>query len=193
VASPDGCVWTASIDGDVDVWRVKNERHVSKSLLLNSHQHRHHTSYFTIMLLYTIAQYYCLCFCELVNNLSIRHLSACVIFFNDVLVVTLQSCMLTLCLLLITHRLRPQVRTVKMLAQAVCGMTVCQNGAAGVNCMWAASYDGELSSWVIDDLCVPPPNAQAVVRANFVDKGLKIRAQVSGSQRRTRNSGNLWS
>jgi hypothetical protein len=28
VASPDGCVWTASIDGDVDVWRVKNERHV---------------------------------------------------------------------------------------------------------------------------------------------------------------------
>jgi len=29
VASPDGCVWTASIDGDVDVWRVKNERHVS--------------------------------------------------------------------------------------------------------------------------------------------------------------------
>jgi len=29
VASPDGCVWTASMDGDVDVWRVKNERHVS--------------------------------------------------------------------------------------------------------------------------------------------------------------------
>jgi hypothetical protein len=28
-------VWTASIDGEVDVWRVKNERHVSKSLLLN--------------------------------------------------------------------------------------------------------------------------------------------------------------
>jgi hypothetical protein len=29
VSSPDGCVWTASIDGNVDVWRVKNERHVS--------------------------------------------------------------------------------------------------------------------------------------------------------------------
>ena len=40
-----------------------------------------------------------------------------------------------------------------MLAQAVCSMTLCQNSAAGVNCMWASSYDGELSSWVIDELC----------------------------------------
>jgi hypothetical protein len=117
-------------------------------------QHRHHTSHFTIMLFYTSAQYYCACFCERVNHLSIRHLSAFVIFFNDVLFVKFHSSM---CVFLITHRIRPQVRTVKMLAQAVCGMTVCQNGAAGVNCMWAASYDGELSSWVIDDLCVLPP------------------------------------
>ena len=42
-----------------------------------------------------------------------------------------------------------------MLAQAVCSMAVCQNVAAGVNCMWASSYNGELSSWVIDELCAP--------------------------------------
>lgn len=34
MATPDGCVWTASIDGDVDVWRVKNERHVSEMSML---------------------------------------------------------------------------------------------------------------------------------------------------------------
>lgn len=47
-----------------------------------------------------------------------------------------------------------QVRTVKMLPQAVCSMAVCENAAAGVHCMWASSYDGELTSWVIDELCV---------------------------------------
>ena len=41
-----------------------------------------------------------------------------------------------------------------MLPQAVCSMTVCENAAAGVNCMWASSYDGDLTSWVIDERCV---------------------------------------
>jgi hypothetical protein len=69
--------------------------------------------------------------------------------FDYVLFVTFSFCT--------TLHLLPssQVRTVKMLAQAVCSMTVCQNSAAGVNCMWASSYDGELSSWVIDELCAP--------------------------------------
>jgi hypothetical protein len=109
-------------------------------------------------------------------------------------------------LVLITLRINLQVRTVKMLAQAVCSMTVCPNAAAGVNCMWASSYDGELSSWVIDELCVCsscPIFDRAlcdVLNINnnntncmFVGSRTNILAQGSERQHRTRNPGILWS
>jgi len=80
-----------------------------------------------------------------------------------------------------------QVRTVKMLAQAVCSMAVCKNVAAGVNCMWASSYDGELSSWVIDELCVPTEHCSVGFSSNcrrLEDRttGSSLRKAASGSQ-----------
>ena len=66
-------------------------------------------------------------------------------------------------------------------------MTVCQNSAAGVNCMWASSYDGELSSWVIDELCVPTQNhyvgfSSLCRRLEERTTGTGLRKAASGSQ-----------
>ncbi len=87
-----------------------------------------------------------------------------------------------------------QVRTVKMLAQAVCSMTVCQNSAAGVNCMWASSYDGELSSWVIDELCALSWLSLIFCCCHNVCIGLKTicRAQYPGRLQLIHNLEILW-
>ncbi len=82
-----------------------------------------------------------------------------------------------------------------MLAQAVCSMTVCQNSAAGVNCMWASSYDGELSSWVIDESCAVSCSSFIFHSRHNVCIGLKTicRAQYLGRLHLFRNMEILWS